>query len=80
MYNGNFDLGSCDCIIRVLKSRRMRWVVHVAQSLGREVAYRVLVGKSEENTKIGRTGRRWEDNIQRDIQGVHWWRRACKLN
>jgi hypothetical protein len=46
--------------------------VHVAQSLEGEVAYSVLVGKSEENRKLGITGRIWEDNIQRDIQEVHW--------
>ena len=50
----------------------MRWTTYVALSLDREVAYRALVGKSEENRKLERTGRRWEDNIQSDIQEVHW--------
>jgi hypothetical protein len=71
-YNGNFDLGSCDPIIPVLKSRKMRLAVHVERSLDRKVSYSVLVGKSEENRKLGKTGRRWEDNIQRDIQAVPW--------
>jgi len=46
--------------------------VHVAHSLNSKVAYIFLVGKSEENRKLGRTGCRWEDNIQRDIQEVQW--------
>jgi len=65
-------LGSCDRVIPVFKSRKMRWTTYVALSLDREVAYRALVGKSEENRKLERTGRRWEDNIQSDIQEVHW--------
>jgi hypothetical protein len=36
----------------------MRWAMHDAHSLDREVAYRVLVGKSLENRKLGRTRRR----------------------
>jgi hypothetical protein len=47
-------------------------VVHVAHKLDRRVAYRILVGKSEENRKLGRTGCIWEDNIQRDVQEVQW--------
>lgn len=53
--------------------------VHVAHSFDRNVVYRGLVGKSEENRKLGRIGRRWEDNIQRDIQKVQWGR-GFRLN
>ena len=42
----------------------------VAYSFNKTVAYRFLVGKSEENRKLGKTGGRWEENIQRDIQEV----------
>ena len=32
--------------------------------------YRVLVGKSEGMRSLGRTRRRWEDNIKMDLQEV----------
>ena len=32
--------------------------------------YRVLVGKPEGNSPLGRPGRRWEDNIKMDLQEV----------
>jgi hypothetical protein len=41
-------------IVRVIKSRRMRWVGHVAR-MGRRVAYRVLVGKREEKDTTSET-------------------------
>jgi hypothetical protein len=36
-----------DCIVRVIKSRRMRWAGHVARMGKRRAVYRVLVGKPE---------------------------------
>jgi len=64
------DLYSSPNIVRVIKSRRMRWTGHVAcMGQGRGV-YRVLVGKPEGKTPMGRFGRRWEDNIKMDLQGM----------
>jgi hypothetical protein len=40
------DAYSSPIIIRVIKSRRMRWTVHVARMRERRVAYRVLVGET----------------------------------
>jgi hypothetical protein len=40
-------------IIRVIKSRRMRWAGHVAR-MGEKNAYRILVGKPEERRPLGR--------------------------
>ena len=57
-------------IVRVVKSRRMRWAGHVAcMGEGRGV-YRVLVGKPEGKRPLGRPRRRWEDNIKIDLQEV----------
>jgi len=54
----------------VIKSRRMRWVGHVAcMGEGRDM-YRVLVGKHEGKRPLGRPRRRWEDNIKMDLQEV----------
>ena len=57
-------------IVRVVKSRRMRWAGHVAHMGEGRVVQRILVGKSEGKNPMGRPGRRWEDNIKMDLQGV----------
>jgi len=57
-------------IVRVIKSRKMRWAGHVARiGKGRGV-YRVLVGKPEGRRPLGRPRRRWVDNISMDLQEV----------
>jgi hypothetical protein len=62
------DLYSLPNIVQVVKSRRMRWVGHVAcMGEGRGV-HRVLVGKPEGKRPLGRPRRRWEDNIKMDLQ------------
>jgi len=63
------DLYSLPNIVRVVKSRRMRWAGHVAR-MGWRGVYRVLVGKPEEKRPLGRPRRRWEDNIKMDLQEV----------
>ena len=64
------DLYSSLNIVRVIKSRRMRWTGHVA-SMGEEKGvYRVLVGKPEGRKPLGRPRRRWVDNIRMDLQEV----------
>ena len=55
------DLYSLPNIVRVVKSRRIRWAGHVARmGEGRRV-HRVLVGKPEGNRPLGRPRCRWED-------------------
>jgi hypothetical protein len=55
------DLYSLPNIVRVVKSRRTRWVVHVA-CRGEEIGvHRVLVGKPEEKRPLGRPRRKWLD-------------------
>jgi hypothetical protein len=41
-------------IIRMIKSRRMRWAGHVARMRANRTAYRILVGKPEEKRPLGR--------------------------
>jgi len=41
-------------IVRVIKSRKMRWVGHVARMGVRRDVYRVLVGKPERKRPLGR--------------------------
>jgi hypothetical protein len=59
-------------IIRVTKSRRMRWAGHVARMGEKRGAYRILVGRPEGRRPPGRPRRRWEDNIKMDLQDVGW--------
>ena len=54
----------------MIKSRRMRWVGHVARMGERRGVFRVLVGKPEGMRPLGRPRRRWEDNIKMDLQKV----------
>jgi hypothetical protein len=57
------NLYSSPNIIRMIKSRRMRWTGHVARMAEKWNAYRNLVGTPEGKKLLGRTRRRWEDNI-----------------
>ena len=53
------DLYSLPNIVRVVKSRRMRWAGHVANMREGRVVHRVLVGKTEGKRPLGRPRRRW---------------------
>jgi len=64
------DLHCSPNIVRVIKSRRMRWEGHVARMGERRGVYRVLVGKPEGKRPLGRPRHRWEDNIKMEIQEV----------
>ena len=55
-------------IVRVIKSRRMRWAGHMARMGEGGGVYRVLVGKLEGRRPLGRPRRRWVDNIRMDLQ------------
>jgi hypothetical protein len=63
--------------ITVIKSRRMRWAVHIAH-MGKMInAYSILIGNPEGKRPLGRPSRRWEDNIrmgvrERDCEGMDW--------
>jgi hypothetical protein len=54
-------------IIRIIKSRRMRWAGHVARMGAKRNVYRLLVGKPEGKRPLGRPRRRWIDNIKMDL-------------
>ena len=64
------DLYPSPNIVRVIKSRRMRWVGHVARLGEERGVYRVLVGKPEGRRPLGRPRRRWADNIRTGLQEV----------
>ena len=64
------DLYSLPNIVRVVKSRRMRWAGHVARMGDGRGVHRVLIGKREGKRPLGRPRRRWEDNIKMDLREV----------
>jgi hypothetical protein len=66
------NLYSSPNIIRMIKSRRMRWAGHAAQIGETRNAYRVLVGKTEEKRPLGRPRRRWVDDIKTDLTEIGW--------
>jgi hypothetical protein len=66
------DLYSSPSIIRIIKSRRMRWAGHVARMEKKRNAYRLLVGKPDGKRPLGRPRRRWVDNISMDLGEVGW--------
>jgi hypothetical protein len=59
-------------IIRIIRSRRMRWAGHVARMGEKRNAYRLLVGKPEGKRPLGRPRRRCVDNIRMDLGEVGW--------
>jgi hypothetical protein len=66
------DLYSSPSIIRIIKSRRMRWAGHVAQMGEKRFTYRLLAGKPEGKRPLGRSRCRWVDNIKLDLGDVGW--------
>jgi hypothetical protein len=66
------DLYSSPSIIRIIKSRRMRWAGHVRQREKKRNAYRLLVGKPEGKRSLRRPRHRWVDNIRMDLGEVGW--------
>jgi len=82
------DLYTSPNIVRVIKSRRMRWARHVARMGEERGMYRVLVGKPEGKRPMRRPRRRRVDNIRTDLQELgcgymdwirlaqdrNWWR------
>jgi len=69
----NEELNDVYCspnIVRVIKSRRLRWAGNVALMGERRGVYRVSVGKPEGKRPLGRSRHRWKDNLKMDLQEV----------
>jgi hypothetical protein len=68
LHNEEFhNLYSSPSIIRIIKSRRVRWVGHVARMGEKRNVYRLLAGKIEGKRPLGRPRRRWIDSIMIDL-------------
>ena len=57
-------------IIRVIKSKRLRWAGHVARIEESRSAFKILAGKPTGKRLLGRPTRRWEDNIRMDLEEI----------
>jgi hypothetical protein len=51
-------------IVRVLKSKRLRWPGHVARMEEGRSAFKILTGTPAGRRSLGRSRRRWGDNIK----------------
>jgi hypothetical protein len=59
-------------ILGMIKSRRIRWAGHLTRMGEKRNAYRILVGKPEGKTLLGRPRRRWVYNIKLDLREIEW--------
>jgi hypothetical protein len=59
-------------ILRMIKSRRIRWVRYVARVREMRNAYKILVGNSEKKRPFRRPRLRWKDSIKTDLTGIVW--------
>ena len=57
-------------IVRVIKSRRLRWAGHVARMEEGRSAFKILTGKPTRKRPLERHMRRWEDNIRMDLKEI----------
>jgi hypothetical protein len=59
-------------IIRMIKSRRVKWTGHVPRMGQKKKLYMILVGKPEGRRSLGRSRCRWVDNIKIDLNEIGW--------
>ena len=57
-------------IVRVIKSRRLRWAGHVARMEESRSAFKMLTGKPTGKRPLVRPRRRWEDNIRMNLEEI----------
>ena len=57
-------------IVRVIKSRRLRWAGSVTRMEKGRSAFKILTGRPTGNRPVGWTRRRWEDNIRMDLEEI----------
>jgi hypothetical protein len=61
------NLYASQSFIRVIKSRRMRWARHIESLDEMKSSHSILVGKPEGKRPLGRSRRRWEENVRMDL-------------
>jgi hypothetical protein len=66
------NLYSSPSIIKMIKSRRMRWAGHVARMGENRNACRIVMGKPEGKRPLGRPRCRWVDDIIMELTKIGW--------
>jgi hypothetical protein len=72
LHNEFHNLYSLPNIIKMIKSRMIKWAGHVARIGATRNAYKILVGKPEGKRPLGRLRRRWVDNMKMDLTERVW--------
>ena len=57
-------------MVRVIKSKRLRWAGHVARMEEGRPAFQMLTGTPAGKRPLGRPRHRWEDNIRMDLNKI----------
>ena len=57
-------------VIRLIKYRILRWAGHIARMEEGRSAFNILTGKLIGKRPLGRTRRRWEDNIRMNLEDI----------
>ena len=57
-------------IVRVIKSRKLRWAGYLARMEEGRSAFKILTGKPKRKRPLGSPRRRWEDNIRMDLEEI----------
>ena len=57
-------------VVRVIKSRRLRWAGHAARMEEGRSAFKILTGKHTGKRPLDRPRRRWEDDIRMDLEEI----------
>jgi hypothetical protein len=66
------NLYSSPSIIRMIKSRRMRWAGPGARMEDKRNAYRLLLEYTEGKRPLGKPRSTWADNIKMDLREIGW--------
>jgi hypothetical protein len=64
------NLYSSPNVVRVIKSKRMKWAGNVARMGEGRGVYRVLVERAEGKRPLRRPRHRWEDNINLNLREI----------
>ena len=65
-----YSLNRSPTIVRVIKSRALRWAGHVARMEEGRRAFKILTGKPTRKRSLGRPRRGWEDNIRMNFKEI----------
>ena len=66
----NEELNSSPNLVRVIKSRRLRWAGHVVRKEEGRSAFEILTGKPTGKIPLGRPRRKWDYNIRMDFEEI----------